>query len=62
MLVDQAVNEKPNVVKVEEKTFEISDKTMGLWNEDDLLEEPPEKRKVNIDKSFSPRKNLKSIE
>ena len=61
-LYENVANEKPEkVVKETEKTFEISDKTFGIWNEDEMLE-APKKRKVTINSRASPRKNLKNIE
>jgi hypothetical protein len=50
---------------VEVKSFEISDETMGFWNEEDDKKPPappPKKIKINFDKTMSPRKNLKIIE
>jgi hypothetical protein len=61
-LIENAVNEKPEkVVKKVEKTFEISDETFGIWNEEEILAEP-KKRKLTLDANSSPRKNLKNIE
>ena len=59
-LVENTVKEKPIEKKVS-KTNEISAKNFGLWDEKEG--EPELKpKKIKLDRTMSPKKNLKIIE